>query len=160
MWWLIKSEVSPVFFVCSFSFSPFIRYIICPRTSTFWQHSPSCFICSQTDSREEHFLTNPNLLTFVILQMIDSSKSAFFFSGGLFSRSDRRYCFNHVLDPNILIVLCENPIIFVNLPPSFELIGLQTFKIGWLSLPRFNLSTSVRSFFFFFFWSFRCLLVS
>ena len=42
---------------------------------------------------------------------------------------------------------------------EFDLIGLQPFKIGWLSLPRFNLSTSVKSFFFFFFWPCRCSLV-
>ena len=119
MWWLTKSEVHRGFFVCRFSFYPFIKYIICPGTSTFWQHSPNCFICSQADCREEHFLTNPNLLTFVVLEMVDSSKSSFFFSGGLFSWSDRRYCFNHVRDPNILIVLSETPIIFVNLVPSF-----------------------------------------
>ena len=43
---------------------------------------------------------------------------------------------------------------------EFELIGQQPSKIGWLSLPRFNLLTSVRSFFFFYFWSCRCSLVS
>ena len=95
MWWLTKSEVLLVFYfsLCSFSFSSFIRYMICLGTSTFWQHSPNCFICRQTDCREEHFLTNPNLLTFVFLYVIHSDRSSFLFSGGLFSCSNRRWFF-------------------------------------------------------------------
>ena len=51
-------------------------------------------------------------MTFVILQMIDSSESSFFFSSGFFSRSGRPYCFNHVQNPNILIVLSDLVYVF------------------------------------------------
>ena len=131
MWWLNKSEVS-LFFLFAGSVFPLL-------SDTSFVPEPPLFdntLFDNNDCREEHFLTNPNLLTFVILQIMDSSKSSFFFSSVLFSQSNRHYCFNHVRDPNILIVFSETQIIFVNLVPSV----VQKFRYKFLCKPFWNLS--------------------